>query len=84
VEVEPVEPYTLEEIRTILSAAQQRRNAARWASRLRLVCGRVRFSVLDGAMWILHKAFFGFDRRGLGPSTSTAATGIVAELPSGV
>jgi integrase len=31
VEVEPVEPYTLEEIRAILTAAQQRRNAARWA-----------------------------------------------------
>jgi integrase len=36
VEVEPVEPYTLEEIRTILSAAQQRRNAARWAIALAL------------------------------------------------
>jgi integrase len=36
VEVEPVEPYTLEEIRAILTAAQQRRNAARWAIALAL------------------------------------------------
>jgi integrase len=36
VEVEPVEPYTLEEIRAILTAAQQGRNAARWAIALAL------------------------------------------------
>jgi integrase len=36
VEVEPVEPYTLEEIRAILTTAQQGRNAARWAIALAL------------------------------------------------
>ena len=36
VEVDPVEPYTLDEIRAILTAAQQRRNAARWAIALAL------------------------------------------------
>jgi integrase len=36
VEVEPVEPYTLEEIRAILTTAQQGRNGARWAIALAL------------------------------------------------
>jgi integrase len=36
VEVELVEPYTLEEIRAILTTAQQGRNAARWAIALAL------------------------------------------------
>jgi integrase len=34
--VEPVEPYTLEETRAILTTAQQGRNAARWAIALAL------------------------------------------------
>jgi integrase len=40
VEVEPVEPYALEEIRAILTIALQGRNAARWAIAWRLVCAR--------------------------------------------
>ena len=55
VQVEPVRPYSVDEVQRILEAAKQRPNGARWAIALALGLRKGRPRACAGTMWTSDK-----------------------------
>lgn len=89
VEQQEIEPYTIEEVRLILKAAAERRNAARGPSPRPSASDRARCLISTGLISTWMPASSGSGPTGSGPSTSTAArcraeeAGLVSGTSSG-
>ena len=79
---EPVEPFTLEEVQRVLSAATKHRNGARWAIALALGLRQGEALALRGTTSTWRPSHSGSAQHGCGRSTSTAATASAARPPA--